>query len=54
MNPISFLIDGMRSLILTGWDWGELLPCLAVATAILVLSFAGARPAACAGRVQRT
>ena len=32
----------MRSLILTSWDWGELLPCLAVATAILVVSFAAA------------
>jgi len=38
-NPISFLIDGMRGLILDGWDAGTLLPCIAVATAILVLFF---------------
>ena len=52
-NPISFLIDGMRSLILSSWDWGELLPCLAVATAILVLSFAAAS-SGLRRRVQRT
>jgi ABC-2 type transport system permease protein len=52
-NPISFLIDGMRSLILTSWDWGELLPCLAVATAILVGSFAAAS-SGLRRRVQRT
>ena len=39
VNPISFLIDGMRGLILDGWDMSTLLPCIAVATAILVVSF---------------
>jgi len=29
----------MRGLILDGWDAGTLLPCIAVATAILVLFF---------------
>jgi ABC-2 type transport system permease protein len=53
INPISFLIDGMRSLILSSWDWGELLPCIAVATAILVLSFAAAS-SGLRRRVQRT
>ena len=53
VNPISFLIDGMRSLILTGWDWSELLPCIAVATAILVGSFAAAS-SGLRRRVQRT
>ena len=31
-NPISFLIDGMRGLIIDGWDASTLLPCIAVAT----------------------
>ena len=35
LNPISFLIDGMRWLILDGWDMSTLLPCIAVATAIV-------------------
>ncbi len=47
LNPISFLIDGMRGLILDGWDMSTLLPCIAVATAILrrLLRPGRARPA---------
>ena len=41
-NPLSYLIDGMRSLIITGWDAGALATCVGVATAILVLSYATA------------
>jgi ABC-2 type transport system permease protein len=52
-NPISFLIDGMRGLILDGWDAGTLLPCIAVATAILVLFF-GLASRGLRKRVQRT
>ncbi|CAB4916146.1 unannotated protein [freshwater metagenome] len=53
INPISFLIDGMRSLIITGWDLGELLPCIGVATAMIVL-FYGLAARAMRQRVQRT
>jgi ABC-2 type transport system permease protein len=38
-NPLSYLIDGMRSLIITGWDAGALAAALGAATGILVLSY---------------
>ena len=38
-NPLSFLIEGMRSLVITGWDAGALAGCIGVATAILVLGY---------------
>jgi ABC-2 type transport system permease protein len=38
-NPLSYLIDGMRSLIITGWDAGALAAAFGTATAILVLSY---------------
>lgn len=41
-NPVSYLIDGIRSLIITGWDVGELLPCLATALGISALGLMGA------------
>jgi ABC-2 type transport system permease protein len=53
VNPISKLIDGMRGLILTGWDVSTLLPCTAVATGILVLFF-GLAARGLRRRVQRT
>ena len=53
VNPISFLIDGMRGLILDGWDMSTLLPCIAVATGILVVSF-GLASRGLRKRVQRT
>lgn len=52
-NPISFLIDGMRGLIITGWDPGTLVPCVAIATALLVLFF-GLAARGMNRRVQRT
>ena len=52
-NPISFLIDGMRGLIIDGWDASTLLPCIAVATGILVLFF-GLASRGLRKRVQRT
>jgi len=52
-NPISFLIDGMRGLVIGGWDAGTLIPCVAVATAILVLFF-GLAARSLRQRVQRT
>lgn len=52
-NPISFIIDGMRALIIGGWEWDEILPGVAVTVAIFVLFFwLAAR--ALRRRVQRT
>ncbi|HSD76595.1 MAG TPA: ABC transporter permease [Solirubrobacteraceae bacterium] len=39
-NPVSWLIDALRSLVIEGWDAGALAAGLATATGILVLSFA--------------
>jgi ABC-2 type transport system permease protein len=41
-NPISYLIEAMRSLVITGWDATALGKGLAVAVAIAGLSLAGA------------
>lgn len=53
VNPISFLVDAVRSLIITGWDPQTLLIGFAVAIAIAI---AGVLLAALAlrGRLQRT
>jgi ABC-2 type transport system permease protein len=52
-NPISYLIEGLRSLIITGWDVTALLRGVGVATAVLVLSFWAANRAL-ATRMERT
>jgi ABC-2 type transport system permease protein len=39
-NPISYLIEGVRSLIILGWDWQALLLAFGVAVAMLVLAVA--------------
>ena len=52
-NPISFLIDGMRSLVITGWDASALLEGLAVGAVILAGSFLLASRAL-ATRMERT
>jgi len=39
-NPISYLIEGVRSLIILGWDWQALLLAFGVAAAMLVLAVA--------------
>lgn len=52
-NPLSYLIDGMRGLVIGGWDGSTLLPAVAVATAIMFASFAGAARSL-RRRVQRT
>lgn len=38
-NPVSYLIEGMRSLVITGWDPIALWRGVAVGTAMLVVSF---------------
>jgi ABC-2 type transport system permease protein len=52
-NPISYLIEGLRSLVITGWDVTALARGLAVAAAVLVLSFWAANRAL-ATRMERT
>jgi ABC-2 type transport system permease protein len=52
-NPLSFLIDGMRGLVIGGWDASTLLPAVAVATVIMFVTFAGAAHSL-RKRVQRT
>jgi ABC-2 type transport system permease protein len=52
-NPISYLIEGIRSLIITGWDATALARGLGVAVAVLVLSF-WAASRALATRMERT
>ncbi len=41
-NPISYLVEGLRSLVITGWDTQALLLGFGCACAIIALSVAGA------------
>ncbi len=52
-NPVSYLIEGLRSLVITGWDATALLRGVGVGAAILVLSF-WAADRALATRMART
>ena len=42
INPISYLVEGIRSLVITGWDAQELLLGFGCALAIIALSVTGA------------
>ncbi len=37
-NPVSYLIEGVRSLIITGWDWEALAMAFGIGAAIVVTS----------------
>jgi len=52
-NPLTYLINGMRGLVIGGWDASTLLPAIAVATGIMVITFTGASRSL-HKRVQRT
>ena len=52
-NPASYLIEGLRSLVITGWDATALWRGVAVGVAVLVLSF-WAASRALATRMART
>jgi ABC-2 type transport system permease protein len=52
-NPISYLVEGMRSLVITGWDGTALVRGLVICAAIGVLAFAAASRAL-ATRMART
>ena len=53
VNPVSWLVEGLRSLIIEGWDASKLAVGLGTATLVLVLSF-GAASRALATRMERT
>jgi ABC-2 type transport system permease protein len=42
INPVSYLIEGLRSLFVTGWDWEALALAFGIAGAIFVLALAAA------------
>jgi len=42
VNPISYLVEGIRSLVITGWDAQALLLCFGVGVSIMILSIGGA------------
>lgn len=44
-NPISYLIEGMRSLVITGWDRTALARGFGIGVAVVVLGLAGASAA---------
>lgn len=39
-NPVSYLVEGIRSLVITGWDAGALLPAFGIAAAAIVFFLA--------------
>jgi ABC-2 type transport system permease protein len=53
INPVSYLIEGIRSLIITGWDAQALLLGFGIATAIAVVALAAAS-VALRGRLARS
>lgn len=52
-NPISYLVEGVRSLVITGWDGRALALGFGVALAVVVLGI-GASAGALKGRMART
>lgn len=53
VNPITYLVDALRSLIITGWDWPTIAAGFGVALAIAVVGIL-LSAAALRGRLQRT
>jgi hypothetical protein len=49
---VTYVLEGLRSLISVGWDAGALLQGLAASAALMVVSF-GLATAAMRGRVKR-
>ncbi|MDQ4106471.1 MAG: hypothetical protein M3157_04765 [Actinomycetota bacterium] len=52
-NPISYLVEGVRSLIITGWDAQALVLGFVVAAGLVVVGLSGAA-LSLRGRVART
>jgi ABC-2 type transport system permease protein len=53
VNPLSYMIEGIRSLIITGWDWEALGRSAGVLAGVLILGM-WAATAGMRGRVART
>ena len=53
-NPASYLIEGLRSLVITGWDATALWRGLAVGVGVLALSLLGAPRGRWRRRMART
>jgi ABC-2 type transport system permease protein len=53
INPLSYVIEGMRSLVITGWDWEALGRSAGVLAGILILGM-WAATSGLRGRVART
>jgi ABC-2 type transport system permease protein len=51
-NPVTYVLDGLRSLITEGWEWATLAKGLGATLALMVISF-GLASLAMRGRVQR-
>ena len=51
-NPVTYVLEGLRSLISDGWDWSVLLQGLAFTLGVMVVSF-GLASLAMRGRVSR-
>ncbi len=52
-NPVTYVLEGLRSLITDGWEWGELAKGLGAILAVTVVSF-GLASAAMRGRIKQT
>ncbi len=37
VNPVSYVIDGLRSLVIEGWNWDKLGYCTAVIVGLIAL-----------------
>jgi ABC-2 type transport system permease protein len=52
-NPVTYVLDGLRSLILEGWEWEALAKGLGATLGLMVISF-GMASAALRGRVRNS
>jgi len=51
-NPVTYVLEGLRSLISDGWDWSVLLQGMAFTLGVMTVSF-GLASLAMRGRVSR-
>jgi len=51
-NPVTYVLDGLRSVVSTGWDMDRLLQGFGASIALMVISF-GLASLALAGRIKR-
>jgi ABC-2 type transport system permease protein len=40
INPVTYILEGMRDLVLEGWDWGSLAAAFASIAGLCVLTIA--------------